>query len=97
MFKNKKKIEVNDEELRIILYALNDFRSAVLKENKCADVISEVMSKLKNKMKLDKYELGVIINGLDRKRKIIIKENKDTSMIDNLLFKFLDIAEELKK
>ena len=40
MFNNKKKIELNDEELRIVLYALNDFRNAVLKENKSANVIS---------------------------------------------------------
>lgn len=97
MFRNKKKIELNDEELRIVLYALNDFRNAVLNENKCADVISEVISKLKNKMKVDKYELGAIINGLDKKRKVMIKENEDTSMINELLLRLLKISEDLKK
>ena len=76
MFNNKKKIELNDEELRIVLYALNDFRNAVLKENKSANVISEVICKLKNKMKVDKYELGAIINGLDRRRKVMIEKKK---------------------
>ena len=55
MFNNKKKIELNDEELRIVLYALNDFRNAVLKENKSANVISEVICKLNNKIKLYNY------------------------------------------
>ena len=93
MFNNKKKIELNDEELRIVLYALNDFRNAVLKENKSADVISEVICKLKNKMKVDKYELGAIINGLDRKRKVMIEKKEDTSMINDLLLKLLKISE----
>ncbi len=93
MFNNKKKIELNDEELRIVLYALNDFRNAVLKENKSADVISEVICKLKNKMKVDKYELGAIINGLDRKRKLMIDKKEDTSMISDLLLKLLKISE----
>ena len=84
MFNNKKKIELNDEELRIVLYALNDFRNAVLKENKSANVISEVICKLKNKMKVDKYELGAIINGLDRRRKVMIEKKEDTSMISDL-------------
>ena len=93
MFNNKKKIELNDEELRIVLYALNDFRNAVLKENKSANVISEVLCKLKNKMKVDKYELGTIINGLDRKRKIMIEKREDTAMISDLLLKLLKISE----
>ena len=93
MFNNKKKIELNDEELRIVLYALNDFRNAVLKENKSADVISEVLCKLKNKMKVDKYELGAIINGLDRKRKIMIEKREDTAIISDLLLKLLKISE----
>lgn len=93
MFNNKKKIGLNDEELRIVLYALNDFRNAVLKENKSANVISEVICKLKNKMKVDKYELGAIINGLDRRRKVMIEKKEDTSMISDLLLKLLKISE----
>ena len=34
MFKSKKKVEFNDEELRTILHALNDFRTDLLKEDK---------------------------------------------------------------
>jgi len=79
MFNNKKKIEFNDEELRIILYALNDFRNKLLSENKYADVVGEVIPKLKNKMKLDKYDLGIVINGLDQKRKAMIATNENTS------------------
>lgn len=95
MFGNKKKIELNDEELRIILYALNDFRNDVLKENKPADAISDVMPKLKNKMKVDKYELGAIINGLDRKRKVMVEKNEDTSTINNLLLRLLKVSEAI--
>ena len=93
MFNNKKKIELNDEELIIVLYELYDFRNAVLKENKSANVISEVICKLKNKMKVDKYELGAIINGLDRRRKVMIEKKEDTSMISDLLLKLLKISE----
>ncbi|MBR3720742.1 MAG: hypothetical protein IKN09_03270, partial [Clostridia bacterium] len=69
MFKSKKKIEFNDEELRMILHALNDFRTDLLKEDKLVDPINEVMVKLDNKMKVTKGELAVMINGLDYKRK----------------------------
>lgn len=34
MFKGKKKIELNNDELKIVLYALNDFRTDLLKEEK---------------------------------------------------------------
>ena len=64
MFNSKKKIEFNNEELRIVLYALNDFRNKLLSENKYADAVNEVIPKLKNKMKVDKYDLGIIINWL---------------------------------
>ena len=37
MFKSKKKVEFNDEELRTILHALNDFRTDLLKEDKLVD------------------------------------------------------------
>ena len=57
MFNSKKKIEFNNEELRIVLYALNDFRNKLLSENKYADAVNEVIPKLKNKMKVDKYDL----------------------------------------
>lgn len=99
MFKSKKKIKFNDEELRIILYALNDFRNELLNENKdvSADIISEIIPKLKNKMKVDKYDLGAIINGLDKERKIILAENKDTYAIDELLLKLIKIHETFKK
>ena len=55
MFKRKKKIELSNEELRIILYSLTNFRNALLKENKYADSINEIIAKLKNKMKVHKY------------------------------------------
>ncbi len=96
MFSNKKKIELNDEELRIALYALNDFRNDVLKENRPADAISDVILKLKNKMKVDKYDLGIIINGLDRKRKVMVEKNEDTSIINNLLLRLLKVSDNFK-
>lgn len=91
MFSNKKKIELNNEELRITRYALMDFRNELLKENKCADVVSNVILKLKNKMKVDKYDLGIIINGLDRKRKEMLKGNEDTSMVNDLIIRLIEI------
>lgn len=96
MFKSKKKIELNNDELRIMLYSLTDFRNALLKENKYPDPVNEVMAKLKNKMKVDKYDLGIMINGLDKRRKTMIDENKDISVIDDLLLKLLKIHETLK-
>lgn len=96
MFSNKKKIELNDEELRIVLYALNDFRNDILKENRPADSISDVILKLKNKIKVDKYDLEIIINGLDRKRKVMVEKNEDTSIINNLLLRLLKISDNFK-
>lgn len=96
MFKSKKKIELNNDELRIMLYSLTDFRNTLLKENKYPDPVNEVMAKLKNKMKADKYDLGIMINGLDKKRKTMIAENEDTSVIDELLLKLIKIHETLK-
>ena len=89
MFNSKKKIEFNNEELRIVLYALNDFRNKLLSENKYADAVNEVIPKLK--MKVDKYDLGIIINGLDQKRKSMLAANENTSVIDELLLRLLKI------
>ncbi len=69
MFKRKKKLELNNDELRILFSSLNDFKNALLKENKYPDSVNETMTKLKSKMKVDKYDLGIMINGLDRTRK----------------------------
>ena len=91
MFNSKKKIEFNNEELRIVLYALNDFRNKLLSENKYADAVNEVIPKLKNKMKVDKYDLGITINGLDQKRKSMLAANENTSVIDELLLRLLKI------
>ena len=91
MFNSKKKIEFNNEELRIVLYALNDFRNKLLSGNKYADAVNEVIPKLKNKMKVDKYDLGIIINGLDQKRKSMLAANENTSVIDELLLRLLKI------
>lgn len=95
MFKSKKKVEFNDEELRTILYALNDFRTDLLREDKLVDPINEVIVKLDNKMKVTKGELAVMINGLDYKRKALLKENQDTPEIDELLLKIIDISETM--
>lgn len=95
MFKGKKKIELNDDELRIIRYALNDFRNSLIKENKYTDAIDDVMVKLKNKMKVDRYDLGAIINGLDAKRKALNNDNQETTEVDYLLLRLLKIYETL--
>ena len=95
MFKNKKKVEFNEEELTIMLHALNEFRTQLLNENKYIDVVNEVMVKLKSKMKVDKYDLGVMINGLDQKREVMHEKGEDTSAIVDLLSKLLKIYKNL--
>lgn len=95
MFGNKRKIELNNEELRIMMYFLTDFRNALLKENNYTDAVDEVMVKLKNKMKADKYDLGIMINGLDQRRTTLLAENKNTSEIDELLLKLIKIHKTL--
>ena len=96
MFKKKVKIELSDEEQRIILYALNELRTELIQENKYTDVANEAIGKLKNKMKADRYDLGVIINSLDRKRKNELAKENDTEQMDYLILRLLKIYETLK-
>ena len=91
---NKKKLELSSEELRIMRYSINDFRNNLIKENKPADVASEVMVKLKNKMKVDKYDVGAMINSLKRSRNNVSKDKTD---IDDLLLKLVDVYDSFKK
>ncbi len=95
MFRGKKKIEFSNEELRITLYALNEFRNQLLNENKYTDAVDEVMAKLKKKTKVDKYDLGAIINGLDKKRKTMLSEKEDTTVINELISRLLKIHETM--
>ena len=96
MFGSKKKIVITEEEQRIVLYALNDFRTELLNEGRYVDVIDEAISKVRTKMKVDRYALGAIINALIKKRKRITLENNDTSTIDDLILKLVKIHETLK-
>ena len=96
MFGSKKKIVITEEEQRIVLYALNDFRTELLNEGRYVDVIDETISKVRTKMKVDRYVLGAIINALIKKRKRITLENNDTSTIDDLILKLAKIHETLK-
>ncbi len=93
MLKNKRKIEFSNDELNLMIYVLNDFRSKILKENKYTDAINDVIRILKNKTKVDKYELGVMINALVEKKKTINIKNADTTKINNLLTNLLQIYE----
>ena len=93
MLKNKRKIEFSNDELNLMIYVLNDFRSKTLKENKYTDAINDVIRILKNKTKVDKYELGVMINALVEKKKTIDIKNADTTKINNLLTNLLQIYE----
>ena len=86
--RNKKKLELNSRELRIMRYSINDFRNALIRENKPADVANDVMIKLKNKMKVDKYDVGAMINSLRRSRDNV---SKDKTEIDDLLLKLVDV------
>lgn len=95
MFKKKKKIELNSEELRTMRYSLIDFRNTLLKQNKYADPVNEIMAKLKDKMKVDKYDLGLIINSLNESRTTMLNDNKDTESIDYLLLKLIKIHDTL--
>jgi len=93
----KEKIELSSSELRILMYALNDFRNDLLNEVGYSDAIDVVMVKLKPKMKVDRYDLGAMINGLDRKRKRMIVENQDTQEIDELLLKLVEANKKCNK
>ena len=95
MFEKKKKIVLNSEELRTMRYSLIDFRNNLLKQNKYADPVNEILPKLKNKMKVDKYDLGLMINGLNESRTAMLNDNKDTESIDYLLLKLIKIHETL--
>ena len=75
MFEKKKKLELNNEELRILRYSLIDFRNNLLKQNKYVDVVDEVLVKLKNKMKVNKHDLGLIINSLYESRTAMVNES----------------------
>lgn len=94
MFEKKKKIELSNEELRIMRYSLIDFRNNLLKENKYTDKVDELMSKLKNKIKIDKYDLGVMINSLDQTINNL-PENQNTFNINELLLKLFKIYQSL--
>ena len=96
MFKRKAKIELSDEEQRIILYALNELRTELIQENKYTDIVNEAIGKLKNKMKADRYNLGVILNALDRKRKNELARGQDTEQMDYLILRLLKIYKTVK-
>lgn len=95
MFEKKKKIELNNEELRILRYSLMDFRNNLLKQNKYADPVNEIMVKLKNKMKVDKYDLGLMINSVNESRTAMINENKDIEAMDYFLLKLIKIHDAI--
>ena len=95
MFKKKKKIELNSEELRTMRYSLIDFRNNLLKQNKYADPVNEIMAKLKDKMKVDKYNLGLMINSLNESRNTMLNDNKDTESVDYLILKLIKIHDTL--
>lgn len=97
MFRGKQKVEVNNEELRIIRYAVVDFRNELIRANDYTDVADEVLVKLKNKMKLDKYQLGTIIQCVFEKEKNMKANNEDTSVIDDLLLNLIDIKKNMSK
>ena len=96
MLKKKVKIELSNEEQRIILYALNELRTGLIQENKYTDVVNEAIGKLKNKMKADRYDLAVILNALDRKRKNELARGQDTEQMDYLILRLLKIYKTVK-
>ncbi len=96
MFKIKKKIKLTYDERRIILYSLNDFRTKILKEGKCVDVINEAMCEVKPKMKAKKDIIGVIVNALINMKEEADAENLDTAVIKDLILKLYEEYKTLK-
>lgn len=76
-------------------YSLIDFRNNLLKQNKYADPVNEIMAKLKDKMKVDKYDLGLMINSLNESRNTMLNDNKDTESVDYLILKLIKIHDTL--
>lgn len=93
----KKKIVFNDSELKLLFLALNDFRNEMIKENRYTDAIDDIMAKLKNKTKVDKYDVGIIMNVLHTKLKIMLEKQEDVKLIQELLYRMIDIHEEIAK
>ena len=96
MFSNKKKIEFNNEELRITLVALNNFRSSFLGQVEMTDPIEEVLCKLKSKMKIDRYEHGLIVNGLYQYYKELQEQDKNLSIVGELITRLLEVGKSFK-
>lgn len=91
----KKKIELDNNELRIIRYSLVEFRNDLIKQNRYTDAIDDVIPKLKDKMKAIKSDLGVILNALYYERNAILAEEGEIEEIDVLMKKLLDIHKTL--
>lgn len=96
MFGIRKKIKLTEDERRIMFYALNDFRTKILKEGKCVDVINEAMCAVKSKMKAKKDLIGVTVNALIYMKEKADAEKLDTSVIKDLILKLYEEYKTLK-
>ena len=90
MFDIRKKIKLTYDERRIMFYALYDFRTKILKEGKCVDVINEAMCAVKPKMKAKKDLIGVTLNALVDMKEKADTEKLDTSVIQDLILKLYE-------
>lgn len=96
MFGIRKKIKLTYDERRIMFYALNNFRTKILKEGKCVDIINEAMCAVKPKMKAKKDIIGVTVNALIDMKEKTDTENIDTSEIKDLILKLYEEYKTLK-
>lgn len=96
MFNNKKKIELDNDEKRILFHALIEYRNELLVENMFVNEITDVnkiISKLKNKIKVDRGEMTLILEGLVKKRNLMKSQNEDITLITELLLRLGEIYE----
>ena len=94
MFKFKKKIKLTYDERRIILYSLNDFRTKILKEGKCVDVINEAMCEVKPKMKETSKKLKNVASLLSEL--IIPDDFKYRDKVKGMPDKIFDVDDEVR-
>ena len=96
MFNNgKKKIIFTDVEVKLLLLALNNFRSSLIKEKEYTDGVDDILIKLKSKMKVDKNELGIMMLSLDKYNGEITENVLES--IENLKSKIIEVYKLLNK
>ena len=100
MKEKKKVLEFNDDEIRILIRALNNFRNKAISEDIDTFDIDEVFIRItkavgkKKLLQFDRYGMGVLVNSLDTFRNKDDKEGFDIYDIEELLLKVLNAPEK---